>query len=160
MADGEDHLALNPSGEARPPHRWWTVPRRRGESAIICSYPDSSSGMVHEAIAQFFADYDLAPTHVVAACSGGADSTALVLALRDVLPHGALTVAHVNHHLRGAESDGDEAFLRELCERLDVPLKVADGTLDDEAIKHRGIEAAAREIRHTRLHEIRSELSA
>src|SRR5207244_6335030 len=71
-----------------------------------------------------------------------------------------LIAAHVNHHLRGAESDGDEAFVRDLCARVGVPLRVADGTLDAEAVRHRGVEAAAREVRHARLHEIRAETGA
>ena len=52
--------------------------------------------------------------------SGGADSVALLLLLLDA---GAEVAAvHVNHGLRGAESDGDEAFVRALCTRLNVPL--------------------------------------
>ena len=66
----------------------------------------------------------------------------------------AFSAAHVNHQRRGAESDDDEAYVRELCARYDIPLRVADGTLDAEAIRHRGIEAAAREVRHARLREI------
>ena len=52
--------------------------------------------------------------------SGGADSVALLLLLLD----GGANVAavHVNHGLRGAESDGDESFVRDLCARLNVPL--------------------------------------
>jgi tRNA(Ile)-lysidine synthase len=56
--------------------------------------------------------------------------------------------------LRGAESDDDEAYVRELCARYDIALRVADGTLDPDAVRHRGIEAAAREVRHARLREI------
>jgi tRNA(Ile)-lysidine synthase len=89
------------------------------------------------------------------AVSGGIDSTALLIALVE-LGTLELIVAHVNHHLRGNESDGDEAFVRDLCAHLGVPLRVADGTLDPEAVRHRGIEAAAREVRHARLHEIRA----
>lgn len=52
--------------------------------------------------------------------SGGADSVALLHLLLDA---GAdVAAVHVNHGLRGAESDGDEAFVRELCEDLKVPL--------------------------------------
>ncbi|MBE5811499.1 MAG: tRNA lysidine(34) synthetase TilS [Clostridiales bacterium] len=52
--------------------------------------------------------------------SGGADSVALLLLLLDA---GAEVAAvHVNHGLRGAESDGDEAFVRAFCNRLNVPL--------------------------------------
>ena len=96
---------------------------------------------------------------LVVAVSGGIDSTALLIALAEF---GTLELiaAHVNHHLRGAESDGDEAFVRDLCARLGVPLRVADGTLDAAAVRHRGVEAAAREVRHARLHEIRAETGA
>lgn len=63
---------------------------------------------------------------VCCALSGGADSTALLLVLRELSERFGVrvTAAHVNHLLRGAESDGDEAFCRELCQRLDVPLAV------------------------------------
>ena len=56
--------------------------------------------------------------------SGGADSVALLrmtLLLREegrAFPE----AIHVNHGLRGEESDGDQAFVEELCERLEVPL--------------------------------------
>ena len=33
-----------------------------------------------------------------------------------------LTAAHLNHRIRGAESDRDEAFVRELCARLGIEL--------------------------------------
>jgi tRNA(Ile)-lysidine synthase len=61
----------------------------------------------------------------------------------------------VNHHLRGEESDGDERFVHDLCRRLEVPLEVRDGSLDDEAIRHKGLEAAARDVRIALLQEIR-----
>ena len=90
---------------------------------------------------------------LLVAVSGGPDSTALLVALAEL---GAkIVAAHVNHHLRGAESDGDERFVRELCELLRVQLGVVDGTLDPSAIRRHGIEAAAREVRHARLHQIR-----
>ena len=91
---------------------------------------------------------------VVVAVSGGADSTALLLALNEIGI--SIMAGHVNHRLRGAESDADEAFVRELCQGIGVPLRIADGTLDPDAIRRHGIEAAAREVRHARLHEIRA----
>lgn len=63
---------------------------------------------------------------VVCAVSGGADSVALLFAmylLKDKLDI-RLEAAHFNHHLRGEESDGDEAFVREFCGRYDIPLHV------------------------------------
>ena len=90
--------------------------------------------------------------------SGGADSTALLLLLSEL--HGDVFAAHVNHHLREAESDADEAFVRGLCERWNVPLHVADGTLDAERVRQRGVEAAAREVRYARLFETREATGA
>ncbi|HEV7486872.1 MAG TPA: tRNA lysidine(34) synthetase TilS [Thermoanaerobaculia bacterium] len=107
--------------------------------------------MIVEAIRKFFAAHDIRGP-IVAAVSGGVDSTALLVALVEVGID--FSAAHINHHLRGAESDDDEANVRELCARYDIPLRVADGTLDPDAVRHRGIEAAAREVRHARLHEI------
>jgi tRNA(Ile)-lysidine synthase len=109
--------------------------------------------VIVKAIRRFFALHDIERGPIVAAISGGVDSTALLLGLVE-LGDVEFTAAHVNHHLRGAESDDDEAYVRELCARYDIPLRVADGTLDAEAIRHRGVEAAAREVRHARLRDI------
>lgn len=54
--------------------------------------------------------------------SGGADSVALLHLLLD--EGRDVAAVHVNHGLRGAESDGDEAFVRNLCAGLNVPLNV------------------------------------
>ena len=110
--------------------------------------------MLLVAVRQFFVKQKIGPGAVVVAVSGGVDSTALLLALSDLRDEGfQLAAVHVNHHLRGSESNGDEAFVRDLCARLGVPFVVADGTLDPEAVMRRGIEAAAREIRYARLRE-------
>jgi tRNA(Ile)-lysidine synthase len=107
--------------------------------------------MIVDAIRRFFAEHDIRGP-IVAAVSGGVDSTALLVALVEVDVE--FSAAHINHHLRSAESDDDEAYVRELCARYDIALRVADGTLDPEAIRQRGVEAAAREVRHARLREI------
>lgn len=65
---------------------------------------------------------------VVVGCSGGADSVALLAALRRLssagepvgAPRGFLVAAHFNHRLRGKESDSDEAFVAELAEQFGV----------------------------------------
>lgn len=55
---------------------------------------------------------------LVVAVSGGADSTALLDILANLPDHNFnLIVAHLNHCLRGAESDADEEFCRELALR-------------------------------------------
>ena len=59
---------------------------------------------------------------VLAAISGGPDSVALLRAmvrLRQPGP-GRIVVAHFNHALRGADSDADERFVRDLAATLDL----------------------------------------
>jgi tRNA(Ile)-lysidine synthase len=115
--------------------------------------------MLADRIRQFLDRHHIHACRIVAACSGGADSTALLLALHE-LPDFAIVCAHINHHLRGAESDADEAFVRDLCSRLGVPLQVADGTVPPELIRQHGLEGAARELRERRLHEIEGDYIA
>ncbi|MFZ1981661.1 MAG: tRNA lysidine(34) synthetase TilS [Smithella sp.] len=57
---------------------------------------------------------------VVVALSGGPDSTALLAVLASIAPERdlSLIVAHFNHGLRGAESDEDEKFSRDLSDRM------------------------------------------
>ena len=64
---------------------------------------------------------------VLVAVSGGADSTALLLGLNDLAREFGISIhaAHLNHGLRGAEADGDQAFVASLCARLGVPLTAA-----------------------------------
>jgi tRNA(Ile)-lysidine synthase len=61
---------------------------------------------------------------VLVAVSGGADSTALLLGLHRLRKEFGydLAAAHLHHRLRGADADGDLAFVRDLCARLEVPL--------------------------------------
>ncbi len=84
---------------------------------------------------------------VVCALSGGADSVALLFGLYLLQPklQFTLSAAHFNHQLRGEESDRDEAFVRALCDRYDIPLYV--GTAPVKA-GEKGLEAAAREARY------------
>ena len=67
-----------------------------------------------------------ASQHLAAAVSGGADSMALLLLLRQLQPRFGYTLSacHVNHGLRGQSADRDEAFVRAECARLGVPLRV------------------------------------
>lgn len=85
--------------------------------------------------------------HVVCAVSGGADSVALLFGmylLREKLGI-TLSAAHFNHHLRGKESDRDEAFVREFCSRYDIPLAVGEAQV---LPGKKGLEAAARDARY------------
>jgi hypothetical protein len=60
--------------------------------------------------------------HITVALSGGADSVAMLLVLLQAAPNRQWTIdaVHVNHGLRGAESDRDEQYCRTLCQDLGV----------------------------------------
>ena len=84
---------------------------------------------------------------VVCAVSGGADSVALLFGMYLLREKFQLEVAaaHFNHRLRGAESDGDETFVREFCAGYRIPLTVGSGDIQPGK---KGLEAAAREARY------------
>ena len=90
---------------------------------------------------------------VIAAVSGGADSVAMLFALyllRDELGI-TLEAAHFNHHLRGAESDRDEAFVTDFCGRYGIPLHLGSGRI---VPGKKGLEAAARDARYAFLRRL------
>ncbi len=66
------------------------------------------------------------PLCLCAAVSGGADSMALLRVLLELQERFGYTLSacHVNHGLRGETADRDEAFVRDECARLGVPLAV------------------------------------
>lgn len=98
-------------------------------------------------------------SNVLVALSGGTDSVAL---LRVLIQLGFnCEAAHCNFHLRGAESDRDELFVRRLCEDLQVKLHVVH--FNTEAYAHEkslSIEMAARELRYQWFDELRRSVGA
>ena len=84
---------------------------------------------------------------VLVALSGGADSVALLLVLRELGYD--VTAAHCNFHLRGEESDRDEQFVRDLCRKTQTPLHIEQfNTNAEAAAKKESIEMAARRLRY------------
>ena len=88
---------------------------------------------------------------ITVALSGGADSMALL----DVLYKNRerfkikLSAAHLNHKLRGEESDRDEAFVADYCKKLGIKLMAESADVAGYAAKNgKSIEQAAREIRY------------
>lgn len=83
---------------------------------------------------------------VLVAVSGGADSVFLLHHLLQELPscRPQLQVVHFNHALRGAESDADEAFVRELAARLELPFHTERW---DRVGEGRASEAECRRVR-------------
>ncbi|BDC48451.1 tRNA(Ile)-lysidine synthase [Bryobacterales bacterium F-183] len=83
------------------------------------------------------------------AVSGGADSTALFLLLQEHALQYRLSVVHVNHGLRGADSDADEAFCRNLAERFGVPFYLS-------RVDHAGCANLEEDAREARLRFFRT----
>ena len=81
------------------------------------------------------------------ALSGGADSVALALMMKEQgLKVRAL---HCNFHLRGGESDRDERFVRDFCQKHDIPLEVCHfDTLASAHLHKTSIEMEARDLRY------------
>lgn len=87
---------------------------------------------------------------VIVAVSGGGDSVAL-LWLCVKFYHGRIVALHVNHGIRGSESDEDMNFTRDIAESLNVEFVCISSSVPDEREKGESLEAAARRIR---LHSI------
>ncbi len=87
-------------------------------------------------VAAFLSTPGLTHKKIAVAVSGGADSVFLLTALRELnLAHAVL---HINHKLRGPESDADEAFVRALAAQHDLPFHTAalpppEGNTEQEA---------------------------
>ncbi len=100
---------------------------------------------------------------VVLGVSGGADSVALLLIMKELAGHFGVTLSavHVNHGLRGSESDRDEAFTKELCERLGVPLEIyhedVAGVSEKEGIS---LEEAGRRVRYAAFEKTAARIGA
>lgn len=103
-----------------------------------------------DTVKRTISDYTMLETgeNVLVALSGGADSVALLLSLREL--GYSVRAFHLNHCLRGAESDRDEAFCRRLCDRLGVALTVERVDIA-AAAGDSAVEETARRIRYARL---------
>lgn len=104
-------------------------------------------------------EYDMLPegSRVIVGFSGGADSVALLSFLLELRQELRLTLlaCHVNHQLRGEESERDEAFCRRFCKERGITLHVFRENVS-EAAKQSGksLEEAARELRYQRFREL------
>jgi tRNA(Ile)-lysidine synthase len=104
---------------------------------------------------------------VLVAVSAGVDSTVLAHALADLAAAYDLEiiVGHVNHGLRGAESDRDEAAVRVLAADCGVPVEVT--RVDPQALRsgvssrdRLTLQEAARTLRYRALREMAQQLAA
>ena len=115
-------------------------------------------------VADFWAGLDPRGA-VVVAVSGGPDSVALLHALNSLSRDGLiglLIVAHLNHQLRGPDSDGDESFVAGLCQSLSQtgsPVQYRSARID-VAREGGNLESAARQIRYAWLESVGQSLRA
>ena len=117
--------------------------------------------MLEEAV-KLTTEYAMLPPGgtVLCAVSGGADSMCLLhwLSRREGI---TLHAAHFDHRLRGAESEGDAAFVRGWCAQAGIPFHLGQADVAAEAARRgQGIEETARELRYAFLEETAAETGA
>lgn len=94
--------------------------------------------------------------HILLAVSGGVDS--VVMCYLFYQANLAFAIAHCNFSLRGEASDGDEAFVKTLAQRFQVPFFSIRFQTEREAQERKlSIQMAARELRYEWLEKIRVE---
>lgn len=101
--------------------------------------------------------------HILAAVSGGADSTALLICLKSLARKMKLqlTAAHLNHRLRGAEGDADAEFVQRLCADLEIPCVEETVDVGQQAKAEGGnLESVARRLRYDFLRRVAARTGA
>lgn len=87
---------------------------------------------------------------VIAGVSGGADSICLLFVLLELqkrIPF-EMVVVHVNHGLRGEDADGDEAYVRDLCNKYGITCEIYSENVELIAKKRKqSTEEAGRDVR-------------
>src|SRR5579864_5286600 len=97
---------------------------------------DSKGSMLEKVLKYIREQQLLQPGQRIAvACSGGADSVALLRILADLRQElgVVLSVAHFHHQIRGAEADADKQFVEELASRLQLELHCGSGNVPAHA---------------------------
>lgn len=100
---------------------------------------------------------------IVVGVSGGHDSMALLYVLESLKQemNFEITVAHINHGVRGLESDGDEEYVKTICCDLGIAFYSHKVNMDEYAKIHKMTsEEAGREIRYTFFRKIVAEVGA
>ena len=97
-----------------------------------------------------------ADNKIVIGLSGGPDSVCLTHVLSKLFPKEKLIAVHINHMLRGKESDSEQAYCEELCKSLEIRLEVFQVDIKELAKKRKlGLEECARNERYRIFEKVR-----
>lgn len=127
------------------------------------SSPNTQEEQLPKTVASYIHRHSLIPKHttLIVGVSGGPDSVCLLhllMGLRDRLEI-VLHVAHLNHMLRGAESEADAEYVSHLADHLGVAATVESRDVKGYREQHRlSLEEAAREVRYRFLAEVADKL--
>ena len=118
---------------------------------------------VHDELKRILREHGLSDTKLLVAVSGGPDSLTLLIALSSVSPELGMELhgAHLDHGLRGQDSEADARFVADTCQEIGVGLTT--GRADVNALKTKlrmSTEAAAREARYEFLGRVAAEQGA
>ncbi len=100
---------------------------------------------------------------VLIAVSGGADSISLLHLFNNTLQKDfklKIYVAHLNHMLRGKESDSDEEFVKNICDKWNIELFCKKIDIKKTIKKGDSLENHARNVRYNFLHNIKEKAKA
>ncbi|MDD5190417.1 MAG: tRNA lysidine(34) synthetase TilS [Dehalococcoidales bacterium] len=107
-------------------------------------------------VRDFFKDNPFTGGRLLVAVSGGQDSVCLLRVLTDICADLEidLQATHLNHQLRGAESDADAQYVFDLCHKLRLPVHIGQIDVKKYQQEHKlTLEEAAREVRYQFLAE-------
>ena len=115
-------------------------------------------------VLHFIKQHHLAPPRhtILVAVSGGQDSVCLLHILVELQKEIDLKlhVAHLDHRLRGADSEADAQYVAELARRLGVPATIERRDVKTYQAQHRtSMEEAAREVRYGFLTEVAASIN-
>jgi tRNA(Ile)-lysidine synthase len=136
-----------------------------GASPLKESFLKTQNNQLAEAVHRFVVRNSLvrAKETVVVGVSGGADSVCLLhilVSLRERLDI-TVHVAHLNHLLRGAESDGDARYVSRLAKKLGVAVTIESRDVKTYQAAHRlSLEDAARQVRYRFFAEVTERIGA